>query len=286
MESESLDLNIYRPERKVPMIQNKGYKILVPGEYICDAADVIPSHGTYVEDAKLYSSVSGVVERVNKLICVKPLKSRYSGDVGDVVVGRITSIAQKRWKVDINARQEAVLLLSSINLPGGLLRRRTVEDQLRMRNYFVEDDIISAEVQQFFQDGAVSLHTRHIYGKLTKGLFVTVPSTLVKRCASHFYTLEHAHVDIILGINGYIWISPEKKFQSEEIVEITPEQRLNMSRVRNSIKALSKVFKVISPETITEVYMKSLECNFHPKHMLQPSVIQQITSDTDASSNK
>ena len=35
-------------------------------------------HGTYSVDGKLLASVAGVVERVNKLIYVKPLKSRYS----------------------------------------------------------------------------------------------------------------------------------------------------------------------------------------------------------------
>lgn len=35
-------------------------------------------HGTYnSEDDRLLASVAGVVERVNKLICVKPLKTRY-----------------------------------------------------------------------------------------------------------------------------------------------------------------------------------------------------------------
>ena len=33
-------------------------------------------HGTYMEEEKLHASVAGVVERVNKLICVKPLKTR------------------------------------------------------------------------------------------------------------------------------------------------------------------------------------------------------------------
>lgn len=46
---------------------------------------------------------------------------RYTGDVGDVVIGRITEVGNKRWKVDVNAKQDAVLLLSSINLPGGTL---------------------------------------------------------------------------------------------------------------------------------------------------------------------
>ena len=55
------------------------------------------------------------------MISVVPLRSRYSGDVGDVVIGRISEVGSNRWKVDVNAKQDAVLLLSSINLPGGIL---------------------------------------------------------------------------------------------------------------------------------------------------------------------
>lgn len=33
-------------------------------------------HGTYVEEEKLIASVAGAVERVNKLVCVKALKTR------------------------------------------------------------------------------------------------------------------------------------------------------------------------------------------------------------------
>ena len=46
---------------------------------------------------------------------------RYVGEVGDVVVGRVVEVQQKRWKVDTFSRLESVLLLSSINLPGGVL---------------------------------------------------------------------------------------------------------------------------------------------------------------------
>lgn len=78
-------------------------------------------HGTYVEGEDLKASVAGVVERVNKLILVRPLKTRYNGEVGDVVVGRITELQQKRWKVDTCSRLDSVLLLYSVNLPGGEL---------------------------------------------------------------------------------------------------------------------------------------------------------------------
>lgn len=44
----------------------------------------------------MYSSIVGRVERINKLITVKPLKSRYMPQVGDVVIGRVQSISNKK----------------------------------------------------------------------------------------------------------------------------------------------------------------------------------------------
>lgn len=78
-------------------------------------------HGTYEEGGDLKASVAGVKEQVNKLVSVRPLKSRYNGQVGEVLVGRIMEVTQKRWKVDTNSRLDSALLLSSVNLPGGEL---------------------------------------------------------------------------------------------------------------------------------------------------------------------
>ncbi len=84
----------------------------------------------------------GIVERVNKLVSVRPLRARYPGEVGDTIVGRITEITGKSWRVDIQARRDAILPLSAVNLPGGEQRRKTNEDQLNMRSLFAENDII------------------------------------------------------------------------------------------------------------------------------------------------
>ena len=92
-------------------------------------------HGTYIDQDVLLASVAGIVERVNKLISVMPVKARYKGEIDDVVLGRIVEVQQKRWKVDINSRLDAVLMLSSGNMPGGDLRTRSMEDVLMMRRY-------------------------------------------------------------------------------------------------------------------------------------------------------
>lgn len=45
---------------------------------------------------QILASIVGRIERINKLICVKPLKSRYMPEVGDVVIGQVKQIANKR----------------------------------------------------------------------------------------------------------------------------------------------------------------------------------------------
>ncbi|KAJ2582025.1 Exosome complex component rrp4, partial [Coemansia sp. RSA 1836] len=125
-------------------------RIVTPGTAITNDSAFMRGHGTFSEQDTIYSSVAGVVERINKLVSVRPLKQRYSGEIGDIIVGRITEVASKRWRVDVNSRQDGVLLLSSINLPGGIQRRKSESDELQMRTFFAEGDLVFAEVQSYF----------------------------------------------------------------------------------------------------------------------------------------
>lgn len=101
-------------------------------------------HGTYVdEDNTLRASVGGVLEKVNKLISVRPLKARYQGEIGDVVVGRITEVQQKRWKVDTNSKLDSVLLISSVNLPGGELVRNI---NITLISFYVLQNVLTDKI--------------------------------------------------------------------------------------------------------------------------------------------
>jgi exosome complex component RRP4 len=131
-------------------------------------------------------------------------------------VGRIVEVQAKRWRVDVGSSQLAILQISAINLPGGILRKRTETDELQIRSFFAEGDLLVAEVQSLHQDGSVSLHTRSLkYGKLRNGVFVAVTGTGggggVVRSKRQVWTVETANaggsVDVILGVNGYVWIS-------------------------------------------------------------------------------
>lgn len=261
--------------------------VSVPGASIPADAGVVRGHGTFAMPGggELTATVSGVVERVNKLVAVRPLRSRYAPEVGDVVVGRVVEIVAKRWKLDLNARGDAYLLLTAVNLPGGQ-RRRNQEDELNMRTFFSEGDLVSAEVQELRNDGGVALHTRSLrYGKLDRGQFVTAQSSLIKRAKKHFHLLP-CGVHIILGNNGYIFLSilaPEEANATEgpdsaalRRLEPSPEQRMQIARVRNSVVALDTQFVAISPATIMDVYNTSLERELPIAQMLRPDIVRTI----------
>lgn len=116
----------------------------------------------------MVATVCGTVERLNKLITVIPHRSRYNPEIGDVVIGRVVEVrvrsgpciqsrtqclmqpfnhcqqvSGRRWRIDLQARQEANLLLSAVNLPGDTQRRRTAEDELNMRSVMQEGDLVS-----------------------------------------------------------------------------------------------------------------------------------------------
>ncbi|KAJ6595622.1 exosome complex exonuclease rrp4 [Mycena vulgaris] len=263
-----------------------GSKITWPGETITSSQAYMRGHGTYVENEEVIASVAGTIERVNKLVTVRAIRTKYNPEVGDLVVGRITEVQPRRWKVDANSRQDAVLMLSSVNLPGGVQRRKLESDELQMRNFFEEGDLLVAEVQAFFADGAMSLHTRSLkYGKLRNGQLVTIPPILVRRLKSHFITLP-CGVDLILGLNGYIWVSKhvkeseqegEEGFDAEAVYSnrndyIDDSTRIAISRVANIIRVLASHFVPLTDALLLEAYEWTVENDTDAKGLMSEDV--------------
>ena len=246
--------------------------VVTPGDVVHVEGDYLRGHGTYNARAtqpgvpgSLLASVAGSVERVNKLVSVRVPRHRYVGEVGDVVVGRIVSVGQRSWRVDIGARQTAVLQLSSVTLPGGAQRRRTQEDRLAMRSFLREGDLISAEVQTLYQrDGTVALHTRSLkYGKLENGCLAVVPAGLIKRLKHHFVSLP-CGVDVVLGRNGYLWVSE------------TDPAMAAAARSRNS-EAMQQSREVSAPfSPPTTVTLECLAFNSQRTHSITHSTNQSL----------
>lgn len=272
---------------------NFGGKLVTPGDVCTERSNYMRGHGTYgtkdEEDKRIIASVAGLVEPINKLICVKPFKCRYNGEVGDVIVGRIKEVQQKRWKVDTSSRLDSRLDLSNINLKGGELRKRTAADQFAMREYLKEGDLISAEVQNVHQDGSLSLHTRSLrYGKLGQGVLLKVAPSLVKRQKNHLIHLnaQYSQVNIILGNNGFVWISPpvskentgDGGFELDKSL-VSIEDREVMCRVRNVITNCLAPHSVYLYDTSVQ-YAYEASLDYEPKDILKEEVAEEIKEKT------
>jgi exosome complex component RRP4 len=304
---------------------------LNPGNPVSFFTDLIyqnsfRGHGTFTtpySTSSIIATVAGTVQKTNKLLSVHPLRARYTPEIGDLVVGRIVEVQSRRWKVDVAAPLLAQLPLSAINLPGGILRRRTSADELQIRTFFSEGDLLVAEVQSVHADGSASLHTRSLkYGKLRNGVFLAVTGTGgsgaaagrtsatkggtgaaasnkaapagsagtggVVRSRRQVWTVSTANgggdVDVILGVNGYIWIAKHADeaataassttesvsiTRMEEMVsssiyssqndEIPPRTRREIARLAGCIRVLVEGGVRVDEDTVTRAYDASLQ---------------------------
>ncbi|KAL7301286.1 exosome complex component RRP4 [Trichogramma pretiosum] len=267
-----------RIDHTLPVQQDPRTAFYTPGEEISTQPDFLRGHGTYMDTQQvLRASVAGNLERVNKLISVRPYKTRYQGEIGDVVIGRITEVQQKRWKVDTNAKLDSALLLSSVNLPGGELRRRSAEDEQAMRRYLQEGDVVCAEVQSIFADGSLSLHTRVLkYGKLSQGIMMKLSPSMIKRQKQHFHNLANGAV-LILGNNGNVWIGASQSGQdssqggfTQDYSRIDQENREVCARLQNCIRCLVKSNILLSDTSVTYAYEESMK--YEIKELIQDEV--------------
>lgn len=216
------------------------------------------------------------------------MRARYTPEIGDLVIGRIVEVQAKRWRVDVAASQLAILAISAINLPGGILRKRTETDELQIRSFFAEGDLVVAEVQQLHQDGAASLHTRSLkYGKLRNGVFVSVSGigggAGVVRAKRQAWTFDGANgagkIDVLLGVNGYIWVSRHvesdvaaeaagvnrmeesvsSKVYSSQNEDIDVPTMREIARVRSVVLALVENGLKVDEDMVTKGYTEAVE---------------------------
>ncbi|KAL1816641.1 hypothetical protein ACET3Z_019215 [Daucus carota] len=270
---------------------NSNACVAVADTILVDHQDgLLKGHGTTDFDGELVATVCGVVERVNKLVYVRTLRARYKPETGDIIVGRVIEVAPKRWRLEINFTQDAVLMLSSITTGEDIQRRQTADDELNMRSIFVENDVVCAEVRGVQHDGSLHLQARsQKYGKLERGQLLTVPPYLVKRRKQHYHYLEQLGIDLILGCNGFIWVgehidtkddmvedqvakseqqneNPGDNFSKETYTSV--EIRQNICRAANAVRVLCALGFNITADVIIETVKLSNSVDIH--EMLGP----------------
>ncbi|MES1921817.1 hypothetical protein MHBO_003351, partial [Bonamia ostreae] len=249
-----------------------------PGEQTVHEEGFIRGHGTSLVNGKLISNISGYIERTNKLVSVRPINSRYIGNVGDVIVGRVLEVNDRGWKIDINGKFNATLLVNSLFVPGSFQDRKTVIDESQIRNIFKEGDLISAEIQKMHQNDSINLQTRSVkYGMLKNGCLVTVPHVQIRKMKSQFIN-PFDQINIVVGLNGRIWISISDPENGEErSKERFAELFEKVVRLKNCMEVLKTSSMAIFDKSITKVYEKSKQLNLSLNDILNDTNLKNLT---------
>ncbi|KAL6121932.1 hypothetical protein NUSPORA_01088 [Nucleospora cyclopteri] len=218
-------------------------KTVFPGEKISNNKneEFTYGKGTFLRENAICSAYFGYPVITDQLITAKPKFShRYVPEVGDVVIGRVSQIYNKKWKLEMNSEMETLLGLGSIILPGVAQRRKSEADQVEMRNIFKLNDLIVCEVQKINKSGSASLHTRsEKYGKLKDGILIKILPNNFTEMNSRF--VRDKQLLIICGVNGFIWISTTENYAAIPVIKkkieesVENNQKIDIYRILDEI---------------------------------------------------
>lgn len=182
-------------------------KKFFPGEKVVENHERKYNYGVGISNINqcLCSTVFGIPQKLNTIIISRPLfYFKYTPNVGDIIIGRIIEIFNKKWKVDCNSYYESTLSLGAIFLPGDIQRRKSKDDETSMRCLYQLNDLVICEVQKITKNNMVTLNPyMDKYSSLEEGILFKVPIMLMKKNKS---VIELAECVAIIGSNGYVWI--------------------------------------------------------------------------------
>ncbi|MBE8539794.1 exosome complex RNA-binding protein Rrp4 [Geoglobus acetivorans] len=181
--------------------------IVLPGELLASNPKVAGA-GTYVDKGKVYAKFLGLLDKSETSVRVIPLKGRYIPSVGDVVIGIVREVTSNGWAVDINSPYQG--FLPAAENPE-MRPNRKPNDILEI------GDIIIAKVTNIDPKMKVTLTMKDRmcravrFGRIVPINPARVPRVIGKGGSMIKLFKTELGVQIIVGKNGLIWISGDRR---------------------------------------------------------------------------
>jgi len=163
-------------------------KIVLPGEKIADGKVAAPN--TFFDEGSTYAAVVGMLDDTGRYV---PLENRYKPLVGDVVVGTVSDVRHAGYEVDLGLPE------------GGFIPTRDIRLTLQL------GDFVICKVKMVTEVGDVDLgEVRRLpMGKIAEFPSAKVPRLIGRQMSMLTLLKENTGGDIIVGNNGYVWISEQ-----------------------------------------------------------------------------
>ena len=160
-------------------------RIILPGEKVAEGR--VPMPGAFAEGDATYAAVVGMMGEENRFI---PLERVYRPFPEEVVIGMVTESRHAGYDVDLNLPNSAFI--------------STRENKVRLEL----GDFVICKIREVSEVGDVDLTEVR---RLPKGKLVIFPPAkvprLIGRQSSMINMIKDNVGDLMVGNNGYVWIS-------------------------------------------------------------------------------
>ncbi|OYT32090.1 MAG: hypothetical protein DRJ32_00390 [Thermoprotei archaeon] len=208
-------------------------KLAIPGDIIAEGAFKSGS-GTYRINNRVYSAHIGIVDidRENRMISVKALKSVYVPKKGDIVIGKVVEVGITSWIVDIASPWPGVLQI------GEALSRPIDISKADLKKYLNIGDIIVAKIIEFdlTRDPLLTVKESKL-GIVKEGALLEFPFYYIEKISAKLHELSRKlQCNVIQGANGRIVIVSKNKDVEVEAIK-------TISRIISAPSYIRKGFK-------------------------------------------
>ena len=214
----------------------KDREIAVPGEVLAEGLGYLPSKGIQRVNDKLVAQRLGMINVEGKVIKLVPLTGTYLPKVGDRIVAKVIDILMTGWRVDTRSPYSAVLSMKDATAD-------FIQKGADLTQYFALGDYVVTRIINVTSQKLIDITMRGpgLRG-LKGGRILEVNSNKVPRIigkeGSMVMMIKHATgCNIIVGQNGWIWISgePEKEALTEKTIKMI-EGHSHLSGLTDKVK--------------------------------------------------
>jgi exosome complex component RRP4 len=192
--------------------------IVLPGEFIEERKGRKLGKGVYEENGKVFAKVLGLPRTTDTEVSVIPLSGAYLPNVGDRIIGVVSTVEIAGWFVDINSPYPAFLPLAEA------VEEFVDTSRVDLSRYFDTGDVIFCRISKVTKSKNVQVSMRDMVSrKLYGGVLIKVTPSKVPRIIGKGGSMiqmikQKTRCDIYVGQNGVIWIRGENKGKAIEAI--------------------------------------------------------------------
>ena len=107
-----------------------------------------------------------------------------------------------------------------------------------------------------------------------RGQLVRAPAGLLRRRKQQLVRAEELHVNITLGLNGYIFVSPDSSAAQSSVSRSPPEQHRDVARAAAAVRVLAALGASVDVNAVSSMSRTAADAQLEPDRMLQTASLR------------